>query len=297
MWNYFIPFAAGLLQGKDPLEAGVDAGISGTVGNVAGNFGSALDDAAAVGNFGSVQDAANIPGHLTNGAGIVDQGMSTVIPTANMGYQGPTSMMQSSNLGNTGFNITSAPTDFANPMDKSMMSTLSRQGYPVSSNSVDLGLDANLSDIPESRVDLDVMANQNVGMDRPTIFDTKNSPGGMKYQGADYTPELGQSADYTGGGADTRPLYKQAFDSVKNYVKEKPLESTLMATTVGGAVYEGVKPKQTPVTPAPLGPQLAEASRSNLETWPHEGHLMNTVTSPEPLKHVSAILLHNWMTR
>jgi hypothetical protein len=244
MWNYFIPFAAGLLQGKDPLQAGTDAAISGTVGNIAGNFGSALDATSAV---GPVADPGSYSSLLTNSAGIPVDAATNVATNA-------TTMP--SYMDTTGFNITSAPSGFMNAGDKSMMSTLSRQGQPLNSNTFDLGMDANLSDIPESRVDLDVMANQNVGMDRPYTLDTTNSPGGMKYQGADYTPELGQSADYTGGGEDTRPLYKRATDKLVKYFEDKPLEASLTAATLGGVAYEQFKPKQTQISPSPLGPQL-----------------------------------------
>lgn len=237
MWNYFIPFTASLLQGKDPLQAGKDAAISGTVGDIAGNFGSALDASTAA-NFGSVQNATNVPSLLQSG------GTSAALDP---GYTGLTSMMQSPNLG--------AQAQFLNPTDKSMMSTISRQGQPINSNTFDLGMNTDLSPIPESRVDLNVAANQNVGIDRPGIYDGINSQG-MMQQGPNYTPQLGQSADYTGGGADSTPLYKKAYDKVAKYIDERPLEAALTGLTLGGALYEGVKPKQTQVPASPLGPQL-----------------------------------------
>ena len=58
------------------------------------------------------------------------------------------------------------------------------------------------------------------------------------------------------GGYEEVPLYKKAYDKVAKYIDERPLEAALTGLTLGGALYEGVKPKQTQVPTSPLGPQL-----------------------------------------
>jgi len=218
MWNYFIPFAAGLLQGKDPLAAGKDAAISGTVGDIAGNFGSALDTTAAA-NFGSVQNATNVPNLLTNSKGITDAGMSTVIPTTTAGYTGPTSMMQ--NLGGQ------LPQNIP-PQDLSYM-----QQYQATQD---------YSPYTRGSEDMADLGAYDVSNQMYPDYTTINKPGPQDVA--------------TAGGYEEVPLYKKAFDKVSKYVEDKPLEAGLMAATGLGAIYEGFKPKQTQVAQAPLGPQL-----------------------------------------
>lgn len=218
MWNYFIPFAAGLLQGKDPIQAGTDAAISGTVGDIAGSFGSALDTTAAA-NFGSVQNATNVPSLLTNSKGIADAGMNTVIPTTASGYTGSTSMMQ--NLGGQ------LPQNIP-PQDLSYMQKYqATQDYsPYTKGSEDMA---------------DLGAYDTSNQMYPD-YTTINKPGAQDVA--------------TAGGYEEVPLYKRATDKLVKYFEDKPLEASLTAATLGGALYEGFKPKQTQVSQAPLGPAL-----------------------------------------
>lgn len=224
MWNYFIPFTAGLLQGKDPLQAGKDAAISGTVGDIAGNFGSALDASTAA-NFGSVQNATNVPSLLTNSAGLptstsmMETLAGTGVSPVSSGYTGPTSMMQ--NLGGQ------LPQNI-DPQDLAYMQKYqATQDYsPFTRGSEDM---ADLG-----------------------AYDTSN----QMYP--DYTTinKPGPQDVATAGGYEEVPLYKKAYDKVAKYIEDKPLEASLMAATGVGALYEGMKPKQTAVDASPLGPQL-----------------------------------------
>ena len=220
MWNYFIPFATGLLQGKDPIQAGTDAAIAGTVGDIAGNFSSALDPTAAA-NFGSVQNAANVPSLLTNSKGIVDAGMSTVIPITTAGFTGPTSMMETSALTNPVLNNPSVTNSALNNSGNIMPSYMDTSTMP------------NLT----ARTDVPQLGPFNAGPDMSKVI----------------TPEVQDLAK--AGGFEEVPLYKQASDKIIDYVKDKPLESAFMAMTVGGGIYEGMKPPEKQIQTATLGPR------------------------------------------
>ena len=224
MWNYFIPFAAGLLQGKDPIQAGTDAAISGTVGDVAGNFGSALDAGTAV-NMGTVQNATNVPSLLTNSAGLptstsmMETLAGTGVSPASSGFSGPTSMMQ--NLGGQ------LPQNIP-PQDLSYM-----QQYQATQD---------YSPYTRGSEDMADLGAYDVSNQMYPDYTTINKPGPQDVA--------------TAGGYEEVPLYKRAYDKVSNYIEDKPLEAALTGLTLGGALYEGFKPKQTQVAQAPLGPQL-----------------------------------------
>lgn len=229
--------------GQYAMNTGMQGGINTAVGNIAPNFN--MNPAPSYAPGFNPPMASNVSGLLTNSTGTLGNVASTA-------YTGPTSMMQA----NLGSNLGAPLNTASNLADKSMMETISRQGSPLPNNTFDLGMNANTSPLPESRVDLNVAANQNVGMDRPLVFDGVNTPGDMKFQGPDYTPKLGQSDLYTGGGEDTSPLYKKAYDKISQYVEDKPLEAALLGMTGAGAIYEGLKePERQPQQPT-LGPKL-----------------------------------------
>ena len=226
----------------------LQGGINTAVGNIAPNFN--MNPAPSYVQGFNPPMASNVGGLLTGGQTTL--GNATPIGGANL--------LSAGNVTNAPLNITS------NLADKSMMDTLARQTTPLPQNTFDLGMNANTSPLPESRVDLNVAANQNVGMDRPLVFDGVNTPGDMKFQGPDFTPKLGQSDLYTGGGEDTAPLYKKAFDRLSQYVEDKPLEAALLATTGAGAIYEGLKePERQPPQPT-LGPKLGGGGQVNVGT-------------------------------
>ena len=238
MWNYFIPFAAGLLQGKDPIQAGTDAAISGTVGNIAGNFGSALDTTAATDALsytGPVADAGSYAGHLTNSAGIpVDAATNAYTNAAIM----PSYMDTTGQMINKGFDITSVPFS-PETVKTSPFSTTADVGYaPDYMRTMKTPIQEEVLPPLSARTDVAQTGPFDIGPDMSQVVQ----------------PEAQDLAK--AGGYEEAPLYKRAYDKVSKYIEDKPLEATLTAATLGGAIYEGVKPKQTPITTAPLGPQL-----------------------------------------
>jgi len=232
MWNYFIPFAAGLLQGKDPVQAGTDAAISGTVGNIAGNFGSALDATSAV---GPVADPGSYSSLLTNSAGIpVDAATNVATNTAIM----PSYMDTTGQMLNKGYDITSVPFS-PETVKTSPFSTTADVGYaPDYMRTMKTPIQEEVLPPLSARTDVAQTGPFDIGPDMSQVV----------------KPEAQDLAK--AGGYEETPLYKRAYDKVSKYIEDKPLEATLTAATLGGAIYEGVKPKQTPITTAPLGPQL-----------------------------------------
>jgi len=238
MWNYFIPFATGLLQGKDPIQAGTDAAISGTVGNIAGNFGSALDTTAATDALsytGPVANAGSYAGHLTNSAGIpVDAATNAYTNAAIM----PSYMDTTGQMINKGFDINSVPFS-PETVKTSPFSTTADVGYaPDYMRTMKTPIQEEVLPPLSARTDVAQTGPFDIGPDMSQVV----------------KPEAQDLAK--AGGYEETPLYKRAYDKVAKYIEDKPLEASLTAATVGGAVYEGFKPKQTPITPAPLGPQL-----------------------------------------
>jgi hypothetical protein len=78
-------------------------------------------------------------------------------------------------------------------------------------------------------------------------------------------PNLGQvtpveSIDMaTAGGAEIsqeESTFNKAYKNLKKYVEEKPVEAGLLGLTVGGSIYEGLKPKERPPLQPTLGPKL-----------------------------------------
>lgn len=97
--QFFANLGINLLQGKDPLTATKDAGISTATGNM---FGKAFDSfkmGSEVANQG-VQNAEYVGSHLTDSAG------TGAVASNAGGYTGNTSMMQSNLAGN---NLTAPP--------------------------------------------------------------------------------------------------------------------------------------------------------------------------------------------
>jgi hypothetical protein len=63
----------------------------------------------------------------------------------------------------------------------------------------------------------------------------------------------------TAGGAEVpqeESTFNKAYKNLKKYVEEKPVEAGLLGLTVGGSVYEGLKPKERPPLQPTLGPKL-----------------------------------------
>jgi hypothetical protein len=231
MWNYFIPFATSLLQGKDPIQAGTDAAISGTVGNIAGNFGSALDATSAV---GPVADAGSYASHLTNSTGIP---VSSAVNTANTAIM-PSYMDTTGQMLNKGFDITSVPFS-PETVKTSPFSTTADVGYaPDYMRTMKTPIQEEVLPPLSARTDVAQTGPFDIGPDMSQVT----------------TPDPQDLAK--AGGYEETPLYKKAYDKVAKYIEDKPVEASLTAATLGGAIYQGFKPKQTPVTTAPLGPQL-----------------------------------------
>lgn len=238
MWNYFIPFAAGLLQGKDPVQAGTDAAISGTVGNIAGNFGSALDTTAATDALsytGPVADAGSYASHLTNSTGIP---VSSAVNTANTAIM-PSYMDTTGQMLNKGFDITSVPfvskTIPTSPFPGTTAQTVSAPDYM---RTMKTPIQEEVLPPLSARTDVAQTGPFDIGPDMSQVV----------------KPEAQDLAK--AGGYEETPLYKKAYDKVAKYIEDKPLEAALTGTVLAGSIYEGFKPKQTQVTTAPLGPQL-----------------------------------------
>lgn len=232
MWNYFIPFAAGLLQGKDPVQAGTDAAISGTVGNIAGNFGSALDATSAV---GPVADPGSYSSLLTNSAGIpVDAATNVATNAAIM----PSYMDTTGQMINKGYDITSVPFT-PETVQTSPFGTAMDTGYaPEYMRTMKTPIQEEVLPPLSARTDVAQTGPFDIGPDMSQVV----------------KPEAQDLAK--AGGYEETPLYKRAYDKVAKYIDERPLEAAFTGLTLGGALYEGFKPKQTQVAQAPLGPQL-----------------------------------------
>jgi hypothetical protein len=237
MWQYFIPFSKGLLEGKDPLEAGKDAVVSGTLNNVAGQFSSALDTTAATDALpytGPVADAGSYASHLTNSTGIP---VSSAVNTANTAIM-PSYMDTTGQMLNKGFDITSVPFS-PETVKTSPFSTTADVGYaPDYMRTMKTPIQEEVLPPLSARTDVAQTGPFDIGPDMSQVV----------------KPEAQDLAK--AGGYEETPLYKRAYDKVAKYIEDKPLEASLTAATLGGAIYEGVKPKQTPITTAPLGPQL-----------------------------------------
>jgi hypothetical protein len=113
--QFFANLGINLLQGKDPLTATKDAGISTATGNI---FGKAFDSFKVGGEIANqgVQNAEFVSPLLTDSAGTA----TTAINPS--GYMGNTSMMQSNLAGN---NLTAPP---VNP------NVTARSMYPFQEN-------------------------------------------------------------------------------------------------------------------------------------------------------------------
>jgi len=237
MWQYVIPFTKGLIEGKDPLEAGQDAVISGTIGNVAGQFGSALDTSAATDALsytGPVADAGSYASHLTNSTGIP---VSSAVNTANTAIM-PSYMDTTGQMINKGFDITSVPFSPETVKTSPFGTTAQTVSAPDYMRTMKTPIQEEVLPPLSARTDVAQTGPFNIGPDMSQVT----------------TPDPQDLAK--AGGYEETPLYKRAYDKVSKYIDDKPVEAALTGLTLGGALYEGFKPKQTQVAQAPLGPQL-----------------------------------------
>ena len=237
MWQYFIPFTKGLIEGKDPLEAGQDAVISGTINNVAGQFGSALDTSTATDALsytGPVADAGSYASHLTNSTGIP---VSSAVNTANTAIM-PSYMDTTGQMLNKGFDITSVPFSPETVKTSPFDTTAQTVSAPDYMRTMKTPIQEEVLPPLSARTDVAQTGPFNIGPDMSQVT----------------TPDPQDLAK--AGGYEETPLYKQAYDKVSKYIEDKPLEAALTGTVLAGSIYEGFKPKQTQVVQAPLGPQL-----------------------------------------
>ena len=238
----FLPsFLLNVAQNKDPLESVKNATIDSTLSGVAGHFGSAMP------SFGSVQNAEFVPSLLQS-----NQPTSMMSTLASQPYAGPTSMMQ--NLPTYASDVVPEMTNTITQSGKIMPSYMDTTGLSYDQIAqiegpggfepyVTTGRTTNLAPLTE-RTDVAQTGPFNIGPDMSQV--TAPDP-----------QDLAKA-----GGYEEAPLYKRATDKIIDYVKDKPLESTFMAATIGGSLYEGFKPKQTQTVQAPLGPQLGGKSFS-----------------------------------
>ena len=234
MWNYFIPFAAGLLQGKDPLEAGKDAAISGSIGDIAGGFGSALDASTAA-NFGSVQNAANVPSLLTSSTGIPVNAATNVATNAAMM---PSYMDTTGQMLNKGYDIANVPFS-PETVQTSPFGTSMDTGYaPDYMQTMKTPIQEEILPPLSARTDVPQIGQFNIGSDMSKV---------IKPEAQDLSKA---------GGYEEVPLYKRATDKLLNYFEENPEEAALTGLTVGGALYQRFNPQPTAPQSSPLGPQL-----------------------------------------
>lgn len=241
----FIPsFIFNVAQGKDPLEATKNAMIDGTVSTIAGNFGSAIGPNFNTPGFGSVQNAANVPSLLTDGA-------------VNAAYTGPTSMMTNLNPANIANVMPETGQIMPSFMDTTGVSydqIAQVQGPGGFEPYLTVDRKTNLAPLGD-RTDVPQVGSFNTGPDMSKVI----------------TPDAQDVAK--AGGYEEVPLYKQATDKIVDYVKDKPLESAFMAATVGGSIYEGMKGPQKQTTVATLGPKIG----SNFQ--PNKDKLVNVYRS------------------
>jgi len=212
--------------GQYALNTGVGGGINTAVGNIAPNFN--MNPAPSYVPGFNPPMASNVGGLLRDSTG-------TLGNVATSAYTGPTSMMQA----NLGSNL-GAPLSTAN---KSMMQ-------------YDLAMPTDVvKPLPENTFQFDA------GL--------ANAPSMAKYPDYNLTPEkLGRSLEYTGGGAevakvaeaasatDETPLYKKAYENLKKYVEEKPVEAAALGLMGGSAVVSGIRGPRREPPPPTLGPKL-----------------------------------------
>jgi len=207
MWNYFIPFAAGLLQGKDPVQAGTDAAISGTVGNIAGNFGSALDATSAV---GPVADPGSYSSLLTNSAGIpVDAATNVATNAAIM----PSYMDTTGQMINKGFDINSVPFSSETVKTSPFGTTAQTVSAPDYMRTMKTPIQEEVLPPLSARTDVAQTGPFDIGPDMSQVVQ----------------PEAQDLAK--AGGYEETPLYKRAYDKVAKYIDERPVEAALTGLT------------------------------------------------------------------
>ena len=156
------------------------------------------------------------PPMASNVGGLLTDSTGTLGNVATSAYTGPTSMMQA-NLGS----------NLGAPLDMS-------------------------SNIMPSYMDTSTMPNLTARTDVPQVGTFNLGPN----MGQAIKPEVTDVAQAGGYEEVEKPLYQKAFEKVKDYVAERPLEATMLASITGGSIYEGLKgPERQPPQPT-LGPKL-----------------------------------------
>ena len=206
----------------------------GDIGGYAKNTAISGGTNAAIGNiapnFNMNPTPSYAPGFnppmASNVGGLLTDSTGTLGNVATSAYTGPTSMMQA----NFGSNL-GAPLDMS-------------------------------SNIMPSYMDTSTMPNLTARTDVPQVGTFNLGPN----MGQAIKPEVTDVAQAGGYEEVEKPLYQKAFEKVKDYVAEKPLEATMLAAITGGSIYEGLKgPERQPPQPT-LGPKLGGGSQVNVGT-------------------------------
>jgi len=196
----------------------------GDIGGYAKNTAISGGTNAAIGNiapnFNMNPTPSYAPGFnppmASNVGGLLTDSTGTLGNVATSAYTGPTSMMQA-NLGS----------NLGAPLDMS-------------------------SNIMPSYMDTSTMPNLTARTDVPQVGTFNLGPN----MGQAIKPEVTDVAQAGGYEEVEKPLYQKAFEKVKDYVAERPLEATMLASITGGSIYEGLKgPERQPPQPT-LGPKL-----------------------------------------
>ena len=197
---------------------------SGNIGQYVKNTGVQGATNTAIGNIApnfNMNPAGNF-GSVQNATNVPSM-LQTGGNVASAAYTGPTSMMQA--------NLAGSPGVYTGP--KSMMAQNLAQPTDV------------VKPLPENTFQFDAgLANASNVQKYPDYSITKD--------------KLGQSLEYTGGGAEVaeKPLTTKVFEKVTDYVKEKPFEAAMLGMMGGGAIYEGLKEPERPPLQPTLGPKL-----------------------------------------
>lgn len=206
------------------IGGGMNMGLNAMIpSNVAG---SALSQGGPV--------ASNIPSHLI----------------------GPQSMQQGL-LSNAGASAASIGPNFstANPLttaSRSMMDTLA-QTAPRDVTTYN----------PQSIVDQNLFGTERIGPNMSGDLARQNVVDyGPLTQAQNVVPDMGkvippEARDLaTAGGYEEKGMFNKAFENIKKYVEDKPLEAGMLGLTAGGAIYEGLKEPERPPLQPTLGPKL-----------------------------------------
>lgn len=209
-----------------------NVGIGGTTGNLLGNIvpgdvaGSALSKSPI---------ASNIPSHLI-GPQSMQQGLLS--SAGNAASIGP-------NLG-----IANPFTTTSTGMAQTLAQTAPKEVIAYN---------------PQSIVDRNVMGSESLGPDfnkygRLTDVNIGETP--MPNLGQVNKPDITDLA--TAGGYEEQSMMSKAFDKMKKYVEDDPINAALLGVTGAGAIYEGLKPTERPPLQPTLGPSLGRSQEVKL---------------------------------